>query len=203
MPMGMRRRTARPSFGRRLRAHLAVVAGRVLATQPPARIRAVLAAASRGAPPASRRQAQEARDDVIAVSLVCRGANGCVPRSVASAVLCRLAGSWPTWRVGVRPVAPFAAHAWIEAEGIMIGEEEPAGYFRPLLTVAPAVQPAAPGTAGPGAPEPTGRPATGRSTRPATGPRAKPAAGRGMDGDRRAGIGRRPPAGTRPWVVTR
>jgi hypothetical protein len=195
MPMGMRPRTATPPFGRRLRAHLAVVAGRVLATQPPARIRAALAAASRGAPPASRRQAQEARDDVIAVSLVCRGLHGCVPRSVASALLCRLEGSWPTWRVGVRTVTPFAAHAWIEAEGITIGEAEPAGCFRPLLTVAPAGQPAAPGTAGPGVPEPTGPPVTGHG--------ATPAAGQGTGRDRPVSIGRTPLAKTQPRAVTR
>lgn len=137
MPMSMRQRKPAPPLTRRLRARLAVAAARALSTQPPARIRAVLAAASHGAEAASREQAQAARDDVTAVSLVCRGARGCVPRSVATALLCRMSGTWPTWCVGVRTIAPFAAHAWVEAEGRMVGEDEPAGYFRPLLSVEP------------------------------------------------------------------
>jgi hypothetical protein len=150
-PMSMSRRTPMPPPGRRLRAQIAVLAARVLATQPPARIRAVLATVSRGAAPASRARAQAARDDVTAVSLVCRGAHGCVPRSVATALLCRLSGGgWPTWQVGVRTVAPFSAHAWVEAEGVMVGEDEPAGYFRPLITVEAPGAPAVPGPAGAG-----------------------------------------------------
>lgn len=141
MPMSMRRRTPAPPLARRLRAGLAVVAARALATQSPARIQAVLSAASRGARPASPERALAARDDVLAVSLVCRGGRGCVPRSVATALLCRMSGDWPTWRVGVRTVAPFAAHAWVEAGGQLVGEIEPPGYFRPLLTVPPPHRP--------------------------------------------------------------
>ncbi|WP_241834894.1 lasso peptide biosynthesis B2 protein [Pseudofrankia asymbiotica] len=136
-PMSPRRRPPAPLLPRRLRAYLAVAAARALATQPPARIRAVLATTSRGAEAASRQRAQTARDDVTAVSMVCRGSRGCVPRSVATALLCRMSGTWPTWCVGVRTVAPFAAHAWVEAEGLMVGEDVPAGCFRPLLTVEP------------------------------------------------------------------
>jgi len=120
-----------------VRARLAVAAARALTTQSPSRIRALLAVTSRGARPASRQLAQRARDDVTAVSLVCRGSRGCVPRSVATALLCRMSGAWPTWCVGVRTVAPFAAHAWVEADGLMVGEDEPAGCFRALLTVEP------------------------------------------------------------------
>jgi len=147
MPMSMRRRTPAPPLARRLRASLAVVAARALATQSPARIQATMAALSRGAQPASRAQAEVARADVTFVSLVCRGSRGCVPRSVATALLCRMSGTWPTWRVGVRTVAPFAAHAWVEAAGQLVGEEEPPGYFRPLMTVPP------PSRTGPQAPK--------------------------------------------------
>jgi hypothetical protein len=137
MPMSMHRRAPAPLLARRLRARLAVVAARVLATRSPARIQATLSAASRGARPASPERALAARGDVLAVSRVCRDARGCVPRSVATALLCRMSGDWPTWRVGVRTVAPFAAHAWVEAGGQLVGEAEPPGYFRPLLTVPP------------------------------------------------------------------
>jgi hypothetical protein len=35
-----------------------------------------------------------------------------------------------------RPTAtPFAAHAWVEADGVMVGEDYPPDYFRILFTV--------------------------------------------------------------------
>ena len=38
--------------------------------------------------------------------------------------------------VGVaRRLPPFAAHAWVEADGVMVGEDYPPDYFRILLTV--------------------------------------------------------------------
>ena len=36
---------------------------------------------------------------------------------------------------GSAAVPPFAAHAWVEADGIMVGEDYPADYFRPLFKV--------------------------------------------------------------------
>ena len=39
------------------------------------------------------------------------------------------------WCVGARRLPPFAAHAWVEAGGIMVGEDYPADYFRPLFKV--------------------------------------------------------------------
>jgi hypothetical protein len=116
----------------------AVGAARVLATQSPHRIRSVLARLSRGVPAADYEQALSARDAVTAVSLVCRGPRGCVPRSIATALVCRASGVWPTWCVGIRAMAPFAAHAWVEAGGAVVDEREPAGYFRPLIAVPPA-----------------------------------------------------------------
>jgi hypothetical protein len=44
-------------------------------------------------------------------------------------------GQWPTWCVGARRLPPFAAHAWVEAGGIMVGEDYPPDYFRPLFKV--------------------------------------------------------------------
>jgi hypothetical protein len=116
----------------------AVGVARLLATQSPRRIRSVLTRLSRGVPRADYEQALAARDAVTAVSLLCRGPRGCVPRSVATALVCRASGVWPTWCVGVRAVAPFAAHAWVEADGVVVGEREPVGYFRPLIAVPPA-----------------------------------------------------------------
>jgi Transglutaminase-like superfamily len=121
---------------RRVVARLAVAAARLLATRSPRRIRTLLGWLRRGAAPASFAQAQQARDDIVAVSLHCAAPEGCVARSLATVLLCRLRGQWPTWCVGARRLPPFGAHAWVEAEGCMVGENEyPPDYFRTLFTV--------------------------------------------------------------------
>ena len=120
---------------RRALAYAAVGAARVLATQPPRRIRAVLGQLHRGAAPATFEQAKAARDTVVAVSLHCAAREGCLARSLATVLLCRLGGRWATWCVGARRMPPFGAHAWVEVEGTMVGEEYPPDYFRTFFTV--------------------------------------------------------------------
>src|SRR5205085_5923644 len=95
---------------RRMLTRLAVVVARILATQPPRRIRAVLGWIRHGARPATLAEAQAARDSVVAVSLACAGPEGCLPRSLATVVLCRLGGRWASWCVGARRMPPFGAH---------------------------------------------------------------------------------------------
>lgn len=114
---------------------LAVGAARVLARVKPAKLRRVLEFTRRGARPAGAEQALRAREDVVSVSMRCAG-NNCLQRSIAAALLCRARGSWPTWCTGVR-THPFAAHAWIQVDGEPVGEPHPAGFFKPLLSVAP------------------------------------------------------------------
>jgi hypothetical protein len=123
------------SLPRRILAYLTVVAARLLAAQSPRRIRTVLGWLRRGAKPATFEQAKAARDTVVAVSLTCAAREGCVPRSLATILLCRLHGRWPTWCVGARRLPPFAAHAWVEADGVMVDEEYPPDYFRTFFTV--------------------------------------------------------------------
>jgi hypothetical protein len=120
---------------RRLPAYAVIGVARVLATRSPRRIRAVLCLLRRGAHPATYEQAKAARDTVVAVSLTCAAREGCLPRSLATTLLCRLHGSWPAWCVGARRLPPFAAHAWVEADGVMVDEDYPPDYFRPLLRV--------------------------------------------------------------------
>jgi hypothetical protein len=120
---------------RRILAYLAVGTARALATQPPGRIRKLLGRLERGSKPATFEQAKAARDTVVAVSLTCAGREGCLPRSLATVLLCRLGGTWPTWTVGARRLPPFAAHAWVEAGGAMVDEDYPPDYFRALLRV--------------------------------------------------------------------
>ncbi|GCD40720.1 lasso peptide biosynthesis B2 protein [Streptomyces paromomycinus] len=120
---------------RRFTARVAVSCAHVLATLPPGRIRAVLGLLRRGARPATLAEAGRARQTVLAVSLAAGGSRGCLPRSLATVLLCRLHGQWPVWCVGVRTRPPFAAHAWVEAEGELVGENVPASYFQRFFAV--------------------------------------------------------------------
>lgn len=131
--VGHRPRSVPP--GRRLAAYVAIGLARVLATRPPARIRAVLARLRPGARSATYAEAKAARDDVVAVSLLCAAREGCLPRSLATVLLCRARGTWPTWAVGARRVPPFGAHAWVEADGVPVDEDYPTDYFRTFFTV--------------------------------------------------------------------
>ncbi|WP_158880516.1 lasso peptide biosynthesis B2 protein [Amycolatopsis anabasis] len=124
-------------FGLRVLARIAVALARLLALLPPRRLRAVLGLLRRGARAASYDHVRTRRDAVLAVSLTCLGLRGCLPRSLAVTLLCRMTGTWPTWCAGVRAKPPFGAHAWVEAEGRMVGEGVPAGYFRQLIVVTP------------------------------------------------------------------
>ena len=119
----------------RVLARLAVGAARLLATQPPGRIRAVLTRLQRGARLATAAEARAARDAVTAVSLTCAAREGCLPRSLATVLVCRAQGCWPTWCLGARRVPPFGAHTWVQAEGVAVGEDHPADYFRIFFTV--------------------------------------------------------------------
>jgi hypothetical protein len=122
---------------RRALALLAVGAGHLIGRLPPARIRRILTVAARGARAASYAEASRARRTVTAVSVRCAG-EGCLPRSIATALLCRVSGSWPTWHAGVRTI-PFQAHAWVEADNRPVDEPLSTQQMRPLVTVSPVV----------------------------------------------------------------
>lgn len=122
-------------FKRRILVRVVVLAARLLATQSPRRIRLVLAGLRHGSRPATWQDASTAREAVMAVSVACSGPHGCLPRSLATVLLCRLHGQFPTWSVGVRRLPPFGAHAWVEVDGVIVGEDYPPGYLCPLFTV--------------------------------------------------------------------
>ncbi|KJS59580.1 lasso peptide biosynthesis B2 protein [Streptomyces rubellomurinus] len=132
------RAATRLTLGRKLAARTAVGVARLLARKPPARIRVLLTKLSKGARPATYAEAEAARNAVVTVSLRCAAFEGCLPRSLATILLCRARGTWPTWVVGVRARPPFGAHAWVEAEGRMVDEGVDPAYFRSLFTVGPA-----------------------------------------------------------------
>ncbi|MGH3569415.1 MAG: lasso peptide biosynthesis B2 protein [Pseudonocardia sp.] len=121
--------------GQRLTARLAVGAARLLAKAPPRHIRRVLFLVRRGGGPASAGHASAARQTVVSVSLRCAG-RVCLQRSLATALLCRMHGTWPTWCTGVR-TSPFRAHAWVEVNGVPIGESFGPSYYTAIMTVPP------------------------------------------------------------------
>lgn len=125
----------RPPLRRRIVVHLAVGAARIVARLRPAHIRRLLELLRRGAVPATADQALAARADVVAVSVLCSG-RYCLQRSIATALVCRLRGVWPTWCTGVR-TPPFAAHAWVEVDGRPVGEPADTATYHHLVTVAP------------------------------------------------------------------
>ncbi|POX37204.1 hypothetical protein C3486_29695 [Streptomyces sp. Ru73] len=138
-PAVRRRDRRRMTLRRRVAAGAAVCAARLLAGRTPAHIRTVLGVLRRGAAPASYAEAERARREVIAMSGMCAG-EGCVTRSLATALLCRTTGVWPTWCAGARTF-PFAAHAWVEADGRPVAEPVEVGRYRALMRIGP------PGTA--------------------------------------------------------
>ncbi|MBB6438286.1 lasso peptide biosynthesis B2 protein [Streptomyces candidus] len=130
--MTMPRRGAGPG-GLRLRA--AVAAALLLARLKPGRLRKVLTGLSAGARPATYDRTLETYERVVATSRKCAGWYGCLPRSIAIALVCRMSGSWPDWHAGVRNAPPFQPHAWVAAEGRTVGEQN-VSDFRPLMKVA-------------------------------------------------------------------
>ncbi|WP_067456373.1 lasso peptide biosynthesis B2 protein [Actinomadura macra] len=118
---------------RRAAARVAVVLAALVIRLRPRFLRRFLRAVSRGARPATITQAQAARDAVVSVSVRCAG-QGCLQRSVATVLLCRLSGTWPDWCTGVM-TQPFRAHAWVEVAGVSIGEGTGMPPFHKVMTV--------------------------------------------------------------------
>ncbi|QFQ99629.1 lasso peptide biosynthesis B2 protein [Streptomyces phaeolivaceus] len=133
VPSAVQRRRLPPH--RRPLPLLAVGAAHLIGRLSPQRIRRVLTACSRGGRPATYAEAARARAEIVAVSVRCAG-QGCLPRSIATALLCRARGAWPTWRTGMRTV-PTVAHAWVEAEGRPVDELPLTPGIPPIMTIGP------------------------------------------------------------------
>ncbi|GGR70401.1 hypothetical protein GCM10010252_05770 [Streptomyces aureoverticillatus] len=123
---------------------LATAAARLIVTLKPHRIRRVLSVVRRGAAPATADEALAARQAVVAVSARCAG-EGCLQRSVATALLCRMRGVWPDWCTGVR-TAPFRAHAWVEVDGLPVGEPHRSAAYHRMMVVSAREAPDRPGS---------------------------------------------------------
>lgn len=112
-----------------------VAAAIVLSRVRPAIIRWVLLrVVKRGQRPSIDR-VLDIRRNVFTVSSLCAG-EGCLPRSIAVAILARCYGFGVTWRTGVREY-PFTAHAWIEVAGTPVGENADLSMFITTLYAAP------------------------------------------------------------------
>lgn len=121
--------------GERSAAAWAVRAARVLVRLPPRRIEWILKQLHRGSRPAPFDDAERWRRRVVEVSPDAAGRYGCLTRSVATTLLSRRYGAWTTWCVGVRTELPFAAHAWVEADGKLVGEAGDMTTFSRLIVV--------------------------------------------------------------------
>lgn len=115
---------------------LAVVgAARLISLLKPRTIVAILRVLGRGTEGASIEAVQFARDEVCATSDRCAG-HGCVQRSIAVYLLCRISGSTPDWCTGFLN-RPFMAHAWVEVGGVRVGEPAELLDFTTILAVRP------------------------------------------------------------------
>lgn len=121
------------SLRRSVSARLAVALARPLSILPPVRLRQVLALLVRGGRPPVAADVLGWRNAVNTVSRRCAG-EGCLQRSIAVMLLGRLAGAPPAWKTGFRP-DPFIAHAWVEVDGVPIGEPEGITHFHTVLAV--------------------------------------------------------------------
>jgi ATP-binding cassette subfamily B protein len=129
-------RTVSLSIRERFLALAAVSVAVVLSRMRPEKIVRILNRLNRSRPEASEERCSRVRAAVCTVSLVCRGPKGCLHRSIATAIGCRLMGSSVTWCTGFA-LAPFRAHAWVEVEGRPIDETEVIADYAVVLTTSP------------------------------------------------------------------
>ncbi len=122
------------TWRRHVLARCCVAAARLLTPLPPRRLRQVLRVLSRGTRPATPAEALRARQAVVTVSARCASAEGCLQRSLATVLLCRMRGRWADWCTGIRS-RPFRAHAWVEAGGSAVGEQGDMNLYRTMLSV--------------------------------------------------------------------
>ncbi len=119
----------------RLPAKAAVSVARLIAYLPAVWIVRVLSIVTKNTRPSPAGIALEARQSVCSVSVRCAG-QGCLQRSIAVVILCRLSGFSPDWCTGFNN-RPFMAHAWVEVDGLPIGEPDEVRDYAIVLSVRP------------------------------------------------------------------
>jgi Transglutaminase-like superfamily len=130
---GVAEQAPRLRWHRQFAPRCAAGVARLLVRLPPARLQRVLRTVSRGTLPATYAEVARARQSVVSVSTRCAGL-GCLQRSVATVLMCRIRGRWADWCTGFR-IQPFGAHAWVEVDGRPVDEPGELSVFRTVLAV--------------------------------------------------------------------
>ena len=87
---------------------------------PPKKLSEVIEKLSKNTRKALPKEVESWRTSINSINVRCAG-NGCLQRSVAVMLRGIIARRTPDWVSGFQ-VSPFIAHAWVEVDGIPIGE---------------------------------------------------------------------------------
>lgn len=127
--------TSSISFRASLKAHICVFAAMRVQNVKPSTVRWLLTAVRGGARASTYSEVLSCREAIVSVSRKCAG-EFCLPRSIATTLMCRWNGHWPTWVTGAK-LEPFQAHAWVMAEGRPVGEAIDVSDYAPLMSIEP------------------------------------------------------------------
>ena len=100
---------------------------------PPKKLSEVIEKLSKNTRKALPKEVESWRTSINSINVRCAG-NGCLQRSVAVMLRGIIARRTPDWVSGFQ-VSPFIAHAWVEVDGIPIGEEMDLSNFQKILFV--------------------------------------------------------------------
>lgn len=100
---------------------------------PPKKLSEVIEKLSKNTRKALPKEVESWVTSINSINVRCAG-NGCLQRSVAVMLRGIIARRTPDWVSGFQ-VSPFIAHAWVEVDGIPIGEEMDLSNFQKILFV--------------------------------------------------------------------
>lgn len=100
---------------------------------PPKKLSEIIEKLSKNTRKAFPKEVESWRISINSINVRCAG-NGCLQRSVAVMLRGIIARRTPDWVSGFQ-VSPFIAHAWVEVDGIPIGEEMDLSNFQKILFV--------------------------------------------------------------------
>lgn len=100
---------------------------------PPKKLSEIIEKLSKNTRKAFPKEVESWRISINSINVRCAG-NGCLQRSVAVMLRGIIARRTPDWVSGFQ-LSPFIAHAWVEVDGIPIGEEMDLSNFQKILFV--------------------------------------------------------------------
>lgn len=116
----------------RVKVALVVQIANMLSHLRPNHLERLLRVLAKGAVSSRTAEVSAIRASVCATSSRCAGL-GCLQRSIATFILCRTSGHVPVWKSGFR-LNPFAAHAWVEVDGLAVDEPDGVSQYRAVLS---------------------------------------------------------------------